>query len=137
MSDHTVSSGHSPIQVSANAGSNRPGLVRAAPNREPNRPASDALHVLTWYVAPVGLATFEVVAILARTNHIAAAWLTIGIVFLMGVAIARTGGRPASTGRHRSPAAWSVNHRAAIILPIAALVLASLLGLLAVLGGVR
>lgn len=60
--------------------------------------AWDALRVLVLYVAPVGWGTFEVVAYLARTDHLAVAWLTIGVVFLGGVAIARTATQP---GRSR------------------------------------
>lgn len=41
-------------------------------------------------VLPVGIATVAAVAILARTGHLVAAWLTVAVVFLAGVAIART-----------------------------------------------
>jgi hypothetical protein len=64
--------------------------------------AADALRVFVLYVAPAGWATFEVVAYLARTDHLAVAWLTIVVVALVGVAIARTATqptRPAWTGR--------------------------------------
>lgn len=57
--------------------------------------ARDALRVLVLYVVPTGWATFEVVAYLARTDHLAAAWLTVVVVALVGLAIARTAAQPA------------------------------------------
>lgn len=57
--------------------------------------ARDALRVLVLYVVPAGWATLEVVAYLARTDHLAAAWLTLVVVALVGVAIARTAAQPA------------------------------------------
>jgi hypothetical protein len=65
--------------------------------------AQGVLRVLVLYITPAGWATFEVVAYLVRTDHLAAAWLTVVVVALVGVAIARTAAqptRPARTG-HR------------------------------------
>lgn len=89
--------------------------------------AWDALRVLALFVAPVGLATFEAVAILAQAGYLVAAWLTIALVFLLGVAVARTAGRPVPS----SPTVRRINRRAAIVLPAAAVLLAGLLELVA------
>lgn len=95
--------------------------------------AWDALRVLVLYIAPVAYATFELVGVFARSGHLVAAWLTIGVVFLAGVAIARTAGPTLASGRRRrSPIVRRINRRAAIILPIAGVGLATLLAAIAV-----
>lgn len=57
--------------------------------------AGDALRVLALYIAPTGFATFGLVGLFARSGHLAAAWLTVVVVALVGVAIARTAAQPA------------------------------------------
>lgn len=95
--------------------------------------AWDALCALALCVIPAGFATFELVAVFARTGYLAAAWLTIGLVFLAGVAIFRTAGpSPTSSGRRRSPIVRRINRRAAIILPTAAVLLATLMAAIVV-----
>lgn len=89
--------------------------------------AAEVLRVLALFVAPVGLATFDVVAILAAASYVVVAWLTIAVVFLLGVAVARTAGRPVPS----SPIVRRINRRAAIVLPVAAVLLAGLLELVA------
>jgi hypothetical protein len=91
--------------------------------------AWDVIRLGLFYVAPIGAATFVAVGYLDNTGHKAAAGVLLIIEFLIGVALARTGARPA---RHRSPSVRRINRRAAIILPIAAVALATLLAALAV-----
>lgn len=96
--------------------------------------AADLLPVVAFCLAPVAFVTFETVAILARTDHLAAAWLAIAVVFLAGVAIARTARRTARPRhcRHRSSAVRRIDRRAAIILPAAGVALATLMAGIAV-----
>ncbi len=53
------------------------------------------MRVLAFVVAPVAIVTFGVVGVFVRSGHPAAAWLTVGILFVVGVAVARTATPPA------------------------------------------
>jgi fatty acid desaturase len=95
----------------------------------------DALRALAVYVVPVGVVTVGLVAAFVWSGHLVAAWLTVVVVFLVGVAVARTAVSPAPPARHgrrRSPTVRRVNRRAAIVLPVAAVALATLMAGIAV-----
>jgi hypothetical protein len=89
----------------------------------------DSLRALPLILA-LGFGPLLAVSVLVASDHVAAAWAVIAVGVLIGVAMARTGVPPRRRGRHRSTV-QRINHRAAIVLPTAAIVLATVMASIA------
>ena len=91
--------------------------------------AWDLLRVLVLYVIPVGIATAFAVTALYQAGHGSAVGVLLAGEFVGGMALAvigHWGGQPSS------PTVRQINRRAAVILPLAAVALATLLAGMAV-----
>lgn len=96
----------------------------------------DALLALR-YLLPIGGASLAAVAILAWTDHVAAAWVVVGVGVLIGVAMARTSPAPRAPRRPRRArrqlsTVQCINRRATLVLPLSAVALATLMAGIAV-----
>jgi hypothetical protein len=95
--------------------------------------AWNIFRVLAYCVLPVAFATFEVVDILVRTGHRQAAWGVLAQLLAVGICILIIALAPPETfSRRPSPTVRRLNRRAAMILPAAGLVLASLWAVIAI-----
>lgn len=104
-----------------------------ATHRSPAAPLlRDVLRALPL-IALLGGGPAVAVAILGATDHTAAAWVVVFVGSLVGVAMARTGVPARRPARHRSASLRRIHGRANGVLAVSALVLATVMGTLAVL----